>query len=260
MASSEPSGELPEAPDPVYARTHSRPGGSLTRSQGLSVRKPTSPTPSRPPSDPSTPSPGPGFRPPNPPYSGPQNPPIPAPKSESEGSIKRNVRLSPRSWAEFRRLQRTIYKRGLVGGSGPIVDGVRRGGRPAIADATFQELLEAYRWKQRVCARSESPRKVDETAIRALRRLYGPHPFGWPAPFKTLDRVVLETFPSYRPPKRHHVVVNYCENGLIRPVYKLGDEWTFEDRVPLPNSVPEYHYLRGNLGYRPLDEEATVAG
>ncbi len=176
------------------------------------------------------------------------------------GSVCRaTYRLSRETLVSFRRVQRIVARRRLVGGSGPIVDGVKRGGRPAVVDATLQELLEAWRWKQRLCARSASPRKVDQTAIRALARLYGPHPFGWLAPFSSVDRVVLETFPAYRPPRRLHVVAGFCENGLVRPVYRAGDEWTIEDRIPLPSQVRDYNYLRGNLGARPLDEEASVA-
>lgn len=256
MSSDENAEDLPEAPESAYARTHGRPGKSLASAQvppsENALPRPSSTLPH--------PSPGPEFLPPNPPSSYPLSPPVPAHKLDPTLTERRHVYLSSRSWAEFARLKRVVQKRGLVTSSGRGRGPGKSGGRPAISEAAFAELLEAYRWKQRVCARSAFPRKVDETAIRVLRRLYGPHPFGWPAPFTAVDRAVLETFPSYRPPKRLHVIINYCENGLVRPVYNLDDEWTFEDRIPPPNSVSEYHYLRGNLGYRPLDEEATVAG
>ena len=100
---------------------------------------------------------------------------------------------------------------------------------------------------------------MDETAIRALRSLYGPQPFGWRAPFPTLDKVVVDTFPSYRPPRRLHVIGSFCDNGLIRPVYQTGDEWDIELSTPVPTRIPEYHFIRGNLGIRPLDQEASVA-
>jgi hypothetical protein len=133
----------------------------------------------------------------------------------------------------------------------------RAGGRPPLSDATFDELLDAYRWRQRVCARAAAPRKVDEAALRALRVFYAPHPFGWLAPFPSLDRMVVQTFPSYRPPRRLHVVAGFCENGLLRPTWRDGEEWIIDDSAPPPTRVPEYYYLRGNLGYRPLDQEAA---
>ncbi|EQD69987.1 hypothetical protein B1B_05232, partial [mine drainage metagenome] len=30
-----------------------------------------------------------------------------------------------------------------------------------------------------------------------------------------------------------------------------------DDATPPPTRIPDYHYLRGNLGYRPLDQEAA---
>ena len=36
-------------------------------------------------------------------------------------------------------------------------------------------------------------------------------------------------------------------------------EWIIDDVAPPPTRVTEYHYLRGNLGYRPIDQEATLA-
>ena len=146
--------------------------------------------------------------------------------------------------------------------SAPPVGENRRdapGGRPPLSDATFDELLEAYRWKQRVCARAAAPRKVDEAAVRALRVLYAPHPLVWLAPFPALDRLVVHTFPSYRPPRRLHAIAGFCESGLLRPEWRTGDEWVIEDSAPSPTRIPDFHYLRGNLGYRPVDQGATLA-
>jgi hypothetical protein len=72
--------------------------------------------------------------------------------------------------------------------------------------------------------------------------------------------MVVQTFPSYRPPRRLHVIAGFCENGLLRPTWSDGGEWIIVDSAPPPIRVPDYHYLRGNLGARPLDQGATLAG
>jgi hypothetical protein len=202
---------------------------------------------------------GPEFHPLNPPTSTPLSGPIPPPKPRRDSPSRRYVYWSDRSWEEYQKLRRIIEKRRLVGSGGREETHGRAGGRPPVGDATLQELLDAYHWKQRVCARAAVPRRVDETAVRALRVLYAPHPFGWLAPFLTLDRMVVQTFPSYRPPRRLHAIAGFCENGLLRPAWRTEDEWVIEDSAPTPTRIPEYHYLRGNLGYRPLDQEATLA-
>ncbi len=186
--------------------------------------------------------------------------PVPGPELPPPPTSQRHLWLSDRTWSEFRRVQRIVSQRGLVGSSGRGRGRGRSGGRPPIADATLLELLEAYRWRQRVCARAAAPRKVDEAAVRALRVFYAPHPFGWLAPFRAVDRMVVQTFPSYRPPRRLHVIAGFCENGLLRPTWSDGEEWTILDSAPPPIRVPDYHYLRGNLGCRPLDREGTLAG
>ena len=118
-------------------------------------------------------------------------------------------------------------------------------------------------WKPTVgssaCARAAAPRSVDEAAVRALRVLYAPHPLVWLAPFPALDRLVVHTFPSYRPPRRLHAIAGFCESGLLRPEWRTGDEWVIEDSAPSPTRIPDFHYLRGNLGYRPVDQGATLA-
>jgi hypothetical protein len=186
--------------------------------------------------------------------------PVPGPELPPPPTSQRHLWLSDRTWSEFRRVQRIVSQRGLVGSSGRGRGRGRSGGRPPIADATLLELLEAFRWRQRVCARAAAPRKVDEAAVRALRVFYAPHPFGWLAPFPAVDRMVVQTFPSYRPPRRLHVIAGFCENGLLRPTWSDGDEWIIVDSAPPPIRVPDYHYLRGNLGARPLDQGATSAG
>jgi hypothetical protein len=185
--------------------------------------------------------------------------PVPGPELPPPSTSQRHLWLSERAWSEFRRIQRIVSKRGLVGSSGRGRGRGKSGGRPPIADATLLELLDAYRWKQRVCARAAAPPKVNEAAVRSLRVFYAPHPFGWLAPFPALDRMVVQTFPSYRPPRRLHVIAGFCENGLLRPTWRDGDEWIVDDSAPPPTRVPEYHYLRGDLGFRPLDQEATLA-
>src|SRR5580658_8433155 len=205
------------------------------------------------------PSPDPEFHPPNPPPFTRQTPTVSPVKPARRRHNLREVYLSDRNWTEFQRIRQIVGKRGLVGSAGRGESKGRAGGRPPLSDAAFDELLEAYRWKQRVRARVAAPRKVDETALRALRVFYAPHPFGWLAPFPSLDRMVVQTFPSYRPPRRLHVVAGFCENGLLRPTWRDGEEWIIDDSAPPPTRVPEYYYLRGNLGYRPLDQEAAPA-
>ena len=205
------------------------------------------------------PSPSPEFHPLIPPSSAPLTTPLPPPELRSDRPTRRYVYWSQRTWEEYQKLHRTIEKRRLVGSAGRGRERGRAGGRPPVGDATLQELLEAYRWKQRVCARAAAPHKVDESAVRALRVFYAPHPFGWLAPFTALDRMVVQTFPSYRPPRRLHAIAGFCENGLLRPTWSDGEEWIIDDATPAPTRIPEYHFLRGNLGYRPLDQEATLA-
>ena len=210
-------------------------------------------------SGPPDPSPGPEFHPTNPPSFPLQTPTVSPVKPPRRRRNLREIYLSDRNWAEFQRIRQVVGKRGLVGSAGRGEPKGRAGGRPPLSDAAFDELLEAYRWKQRVCARAAAPRKVDEAAVRALRVFYAPHPFGWLAPFPALDRLVVQTFPSYRPPRRLHAIAGFCESGLLRPAWQTGDEWIIEDSAPSPPRIPEFHYLRGNLGYRPLDQEATLA-
>ena len=205
------------------------------------------------------PSPGPEFHPTNSPSFTLQTPLVSPYKPARRRANLRQVYLSNRNWSEFQRIRQIVGKRGLVGSAGRGESKGRAGGRPPLSDAAFDELQEAYRWKQRVCARAAAPRKVDEAAVRALRVLYAPHPFGWLAPFPTLDRMVVQTFPSYRPPRRLHVVAGFCESGLLRPTWRDGEEWIIDDVAPPPTRFTEYHYLRGNLGYRPIDQEATLA-
>jgi hypothetical protein len=227
----------------------------MQRPPAPSVKAPSEPSPTSP-----LLSSSPEFRDMNYGSSGPETTPVPGPELPPLPTSQRHLWLSDRTWSEFRRVQRVVSKRGLVGSSGRGRGRGRSGGRPPIADATLLELLEAHRWRQRVCARAAIHRKVDESAVRALRVFYAPHPFGWLAPFPAIDQMVVQTFPSYRPPRRLHVVAGFCENGLLRPTWRDGEEWIIDDSTPPPTRVPEYHYLRGNLGYRPLDQEATLAG
>jgi hypothetical protein len=202
-------------------------------------------------------SPGPEFHPTNPPPFTLPTPAVSPDKPVRRRNNLREVYLSDRNWNEFQRIRQVVRTRGLVGSAGRGEPKGRAGGRPPLSDTAFDELLEAYRWKQRVCARAAAPRKVDESALRALRIFYAPHPFSWLAPFPPLDRMVVQTFPSYRPPRRLHVIAGFCENGLLRPTWRDGDEWIIDDSTPPPTRIPEYLYLRGNLGYRPLDQEAA---
>jgi hypothetical protein len=227
----------------------------MQRPPAPSVEAPSEPSPTSP-----LLSSSPEFRDMNYGSSGPGTTPVPGPDLPPLPTSQRHLWLSDRTWSEFRRVQRVVAKRGLVGSSGRGRGRGRSGGRPPIADATLLELLEAYRWRQRVCARAAIPRKVDESAVRALRVFYAPHPFGWLAPFPAIDQMVVQTFPSYRPPRRLHVVAGFCENGLLRPTWRDGEEWIIDDSTPPPTRVPDYHYLRGNLGCRPLDQEASLAG
>ena len=127
MSRTEP--ESTSAPEtPPRARTH----GPRKFSTSTTHSAPSETVPFRPLPDPSPPSPGPEFRPLNPPYSGPGIPPIPAPKSESDNVLDPHLRCRRSTLSEFRRVQRVVARRRLVGGSGPIVDGVKRGGRPAV--------------------------------------------------------------------------------------------------------------------------------
>lgn len=203
---------------------------------------------------------GPEFHPTNPPPFTRQTPPLSPVKPARRRHNLREVYLSDRNWNEFQRIRQVVGKRGLVGSAGRGEPKGRAGGRPPLSDAAFDELLEAYRWKQRVCARAAAPRKVDEAVVRALRIFYAPHPFDWLAPFPSLDRIVVQTFPSYRPPRRLHVIAGFCETGLLRPTWKYGDEWLIDDSPLPPTRVPDYHYRRGNLGYRPIDRGGSPAG
>ena len=166
-------------------------------------------------SGPPDPSPGPEFHPTNPPSFTLQTPTVSPVKPPRRRRNLREVYLSDRNWAEFQRIRQVVGKRGLVGSAGRGQPKGRAGGRPPLSDAAFDELLETYRWKQRVCARAAAPRKVDEAAVRALRIFYAPHPFGWLAPFPALDRLVVQMFPSYQPPRRLHAIAGFCETGLL---------------------------------------------
>jgi hypothetical protein len=210
-------------------------------------------------SEPPDPPPGPEFHPTNLPPFTLQTPTVSPDKPVRRRHNLREVYLSDHNWSEFQRIRQVVGKRGLVGSAGRGGTKGRAGGRPPLSDAAFDELLGAYHWKQRVCARAAAPRKVDEAAVRSLRVFYAPHPFGWLAPFPALDRMVVQTFPSYRPPRRLHVIAGFCESGLLRPTWSDGEEWIIDDTPPPPTRIPEYHYLRGDLGYRPLDQEATLA-
>ena len=223
----------------------------------FSVKREVFPDPSP---SPRTPPPAPSSTRQSPPVSPHKPPPVSPAELRSAGTISTEVYLSDRDWSEFQRSPSDHREEGAcrVGGSR---EGAGTGGRsrPPLATPRFDELLEAYRWKQRVCARAAAPRKVDESRRPSPEGLLRPHPFGWLAPFPALDRMVVQTFPSYRPPRRLHAIAGFCENGLLRPTWSDGEEWIIDDATPAPTRIPEYHYLRGNLGYRPLDQEATLA-
>ncbi len=194
------------------------------------------------------------FHPRNPPTSTPGTTPIPPPELRTPPARRGYVYWSTGTWEAFRGIQKSIRKRGLICSSGRGQPKGAAGGRPPISDATQQELIEAYLWKQRVCARAASPRKVDVTAVRSLAALYAPRPFGWLAPFKEIDRTIVGLHPSYRPPKRIEVAIGYIDDGLIRPVTRVGDDLFEPPGTPLPDRVPEFQYARGVLNVQTLEE------
>jgi hypothetical protein len=175
----------------------------------------------------------------------------------------RTVYWTDRDWEEYQRHVRETTKKGLVISMGVGKPKGLAGGRPPVGSATIRRLLDQSRESARVRALGRvAGRKVDHKAILAVSALFGPKPTRWAAPFTDIDRVIAHTFPDYRPARRRVTTVDFCDKGVLRPAVLDPEEkaWQLDVAIPLPTTVDQYHYLRGNFAVRTLDDTGSIAG
>ena len=207
------------------------------------------------------PLPQPRVPPPEPPQFRPLNHPRSTPGTPQRSADSTPLYWSQRTWEEYQKLHRTIEKRRLVG-SVRSREGAGKGRREAPGRLTRPS------WS---CWRPTAGGSACARALRLLARSTRP-PFG-PCGSSTppTRSVGSHRFPqstgwSSRP-SRATDLRDGCTSSpdSARTVCSVPPGATEKSgsssiRHPPPIRVPDYHYLRGNLGCRPLDQEATLAG